>query len=155
MILKTLPKIDQIVNLDFEASIKFKNCSLNFLAKKRPELKNVLQGLIQMLPKRKHITINLHEQVLQKNSLTCSNVGWHLDGTEEDYLLVCFGQYRTEFLNNDGSYFEIEEGIPILYDSQTVHRGRIAESKSKRILIRICSSDRIVPINHIIKDTSC
>lgn len=146
--MKTLDKINH--NFSINESIKFKDCSLKFILKHRPEIVSILQSLKESVPQRTYLTINVHEQALEKSEKTCKNINWHVDGTNEDYVLVCFGQYRTEFLiNNEAT--EAGDGVPVIYTSQDLHRGRTAQSESKRLLIRLCSSDKIRPTNTIIR----
>jgi hypothetical protein len=135
----------------FFYSTKFKDCSLKFILKHRPQYQTIIQGLISKLPIKRYVLVNVHEQVLVPTAKTCSNIDWHVDGESEDYALICFGKFRTEFLRLDGSFFEVADGIPIFYNSSQFHRGRRSSEFSKRILIRVCSSDRLSPKNQILE----
>ena len=158
----------------FDSTIRLKDFCPKKIKKLVPELSSVIDELISLVPNRKYITVDVMKHNFKTKSKTCRDVSFHVDGINNDYALWCVGSFRTEFLMNnlsvqgigtlapkdladeikkcvekesDLTLIEAEDSVPMLYDSRCIHRGRVAEQGSKRILVRICSSDYISPKN--------
>lgn len=162
------------LELDFTSSLMLKNHSLSRLLKLRPEIAALVPSLDALLPQKEFLTIDYFEQVLKAGRATCVNPAWHVDGVNNHYLMLIFGQWRTEFALNsypipegkdlrevnfkisqslkkeDVPRFEIPEATPLLYNSFQVHRGRVPTTEGKRILLRLCRSDYLKPSNSIL-----
>lgn len=86
---------------------------------------------------------------------------------------MCLGDFRTLFANtpleaevdsvdgrrppkearkhiDDMGFTECKSGVPVLYTSLEIHRGRIADSNGRRLMIRLCYSEYIKPRNAIL-----
>lgn len=157
---------------EFHVSQGFKDCSLSFILKKRPQYKDHLETLIGLFSfKKKYLTIDLFEQVFdEENKKTTRNLSWHVDGEDNEYLIWCKGQSRTLFLKEPIALalpfqeknrflnslkgeelgFEIPDQTPVLYNSSDPHKGRLAKANEKRLFIRLCQSDSLKPKNHIL-----
>lgn len=139
----------------------------------RPDLKDILKELIPLIPQRKFLTVDYSELCLKRGSKTCRDPRWHVDGVGNDYLIINFGECRTRFLNQkvDPNILntplkelnnllgeslkhlqgeEIPEGVPVLYTSSDIHKGNVCSKETKRILLRLCSSDYLQPKNAIL-----
>lgn len=169
--MKTLNKVLPL-SLDFTKSSSFKDFEVNKIIQHRPQLQGVIDQLSAFLPKRKFLTIDYSELLLHKGSKTCKNPLWHVDGEGNDYIILNFGDFRTRFLHKPMPDFksdslkalnnliaekfvceegkEIQEGVPVLYSSLDIHKGNVATYDSKRILLRLCSSDYLCPKNAIL-----
>lgn len=171
--IKKLPRIPFNPELDFTESFLAKDCSVPFLLKYKPGLEDLIKELDCFLPSKNFLTIDYYEQVLSSGTKTCKNINWHVDGMDNDYLIVSWGDFRTEFLTADypldpnltliernlsivkelkgqaPSSFELSPGCPVIYDSTQIHRGRKANRDGKRILLRLCRSDYLNPKNKL------
>jgi hypothetical protein len=163
---------------DFKEQFFWKDCSLNFLRKHFDELLvKSIESLINagLSNPKKYLTVDIGFQLFNEGSKSCKNVGWHVDGINNDYLMWIDGDFRTEFqtavelpkltLQEKHKLLELNkqleksavagEEIPnatlIKYTSQDIHKGRVATSAGKRFFIRICSSNYLVPKNHKLK----
>lgn len=160
-------------SFNFIQDFRIKDASEHFVTTFKPELDLVLQDLKQFLPNRDFLTVDYFEQILLPGKTTCRDINWHVDGINNDYILVCWGEWRTEFLispftvkplenvrltnlkiqrdlaGKELSYLEVPQGIPVKYNSSQIHRGRRAESESKRVFLRLCSSDYLNPKNYL------
>lgn len=147
----------------------YKDCSLSFILKERPELGPLLEALIPLMEEKRFLSIDYFEQEFSKGNLkTCRNLSFHVDGENNNYLIWSKGGPRTLFLKepqivegqslrakNDylrdktfkGLFFEIPEETPVLYTSDDPHAGRIAKPNDKRWFLRLCQSDYLKPKN--------
>lgn len=161
-------KINHHQGILFKDSSKEKICSVF------PELENIINSLHQQMIPKQFLTIDFSIQEFSKGEKSCVNPGWHVDGENNQYIILSWGDYLTQFLKKElplvGSLkennliiktleksfliddvFEIESGVPILYDSKQVHKGRIADTYGKRVFLRLCSSDYLNPKNFVRK----
>lgn len=156
---------------EFKETFRAKDFAVDKILKRKPYLNPLLSELIPLLPAKKFITVDYYEQILEEGQPTCRNPIWHVDGQMNDYLLICWGDFKTKFsdfvLNLSDSRLEnmklikdyqaeVEEfsweaqnGDAIIYDSHSLHRGQLATFDSRRVFLRICSSDYIKPRNQI------
>lgn len=160
----------------FTKSFCIKDCSVKFALNKMPWHATLLTELINLVPeKKKFLTVDILEQSFTSGNInTCRDTNWHVDGLNNNYLIVAFGDHRTMYhkeslvLSNiadlaernqfivdslsdseDGG-FEIPDGVPILYTSDDIHKGRIATPGTKRVLVRLCMSDYLCPKNKVL-----
>ena len=163
--------------LNFDKSSSLKDFSVERILELRPELGPLLADLIPHLPQKKFITVDYSELNLKKGSRTCKDPRWHVDGVDNQYIILNFGISRTRFLNQEvpeglsdlsghdnlkelnstladtfkheqGS--EIPDGVPVLYSSKDIHKGNVSLEEGKRILLRICASDYLRPKNVVL-----
>lgn len=143
------------------------------LIKLRPDLKELLEELIPLVPQKKYLTVDYSELCLKRGSKTCRDPRWHVDGVDNEYLIINFGKCRTRFLNQKANPpqdrtslkelnnqlgeslksfegVEIPEGVPVRYNSLDIHKGNVCTQETKRILLRLCSSDYLQPKNVIL-----
>lgn len=173
--MEILNKLNYSPEMNFTSNLIAKNFSVPKILQLRPELSCIITELIKSLPNRKYITVDYNEQILTIGRATCARPIWHVDGDGNNYALVCWGDFRTIFLRESISFdrkstipetsdeintllsnkavpfFEIEEGSPIIYSSEDIHSGRVSTMNTKRILLRLCSSDYIRPYNKILQ----
>jgi hypothetical protein len=163
---------------NFQEQFFWKDCSLNFIRKTFDELLvKSIESLIKtgLSNPKKYITVDIGFQVFNEGTKSCNNVGWHVDGVGNDYLMWIEGDFRTEFQSAEdtpkltptdrnkllefnksiegsaAAGTEIPNATLIKYTSQDIHRGRVATSAGKRFFIRICSSDYLTPKNRKLK----
>ena len=158
--------------LSFQESVLLKDFCPHKIKEKYPELVPVIDALIAKIPQRKYITVDVMKHNFLTKGKTCRDTSFHVDGIKNHYIIWSIGSFRTEFLSESleisslgemkpkdlameikiktsstCKIMEAENSVPMLYDSSCIHRGRNAEAGSKRIMIRICSSDYIYPKN--------
>lgn len=159
--------------LSFGSTTRLKDFCPNKIKKVVPELSFVIDSLISQIEKKKYITIDVMKHNFVNRGKTCSDVSFHVDGINNEYVIWSIGDFRTEFLMSpvfvpglgefsprdlaktiyeltQGKLFNVVEAsssVPMKYDSMCIHRGRIAEAGHKRIMVRVCSSDYIKPKN--------
>jgi hypothetical protein len=169
--MRVLHKLD--IRLNFSNSFFLKDCSLNFLFNNLDQgIVKQLQEISKILPQKRHITFDIGFLKLKEGDKTCRDVGWHVDGVDNDYLIYCQGDFRTQFLNKeldvkypehrselrqfnesiasteiDVAGNEIPDSTLVQYSSKDIHRGRLATSVGERFFLRVCSSDYLVPKN--------
>lgn len=165
--------VDEETLLSFEETVKLKDFCPNKVKKLVPDLSSVITKLVGLVEKKKYITVDVMKHNFLNRGKTCSDVSFHVDGINNEYVIWSIGDYRTEFLMKslnipglgnlspkelapsiriladeiEPIVIEAPSSVPMKYNSACVHRGRIAESGSKRIMIRVCSSDYISPKN--------
>lgn len=155
----------------FTESFRAKDFSLKSILKVKPYLKETLNKLTHLIETKKFLTIDYQKQILEEGEFTCRRPIWHVDGESNEYLLVCWGEFRTKFSTHQLNFmssrkenmnlikgkedlieklsFEVKDGEVIKYNSHTLHRGRTATHEARRIFLRLCSSDYIRPRNQI------
>lgn len=128
-----------------------KDSSMKFLLKHRPQMNNFLDSISLIIDLKKlqykYVTFDYQELYADKSVKSCKNLNWHTDGSNNEYLLIVWGNKRTEFKNLP--YLEIDNGQLYQYDSTDLHRGRVLEAGEKRVFLRICFSNEIKPNNKI------
>jgi len=174
--MKTLHKVD--LKVSFNEQFFYKDCSFNFLLKKfDKDLVDKIKSFSHLLPNKKHITVDIGFLKMDKGDKTCVDTGWHVDGVGNEYLILCMGDFRTEFLAadapatqfpdvrcqlrdfnksiasklSDAPGEEAPDATLIHYNSQDIHRGRVASHAGERFFLRICSSDYLIPKNFKLK----
>jgi hypothetical protein len=166
-----LPKVTLNIQLDEE--FFWKDSSLQFLSRKvDPAIVTLLQYHSLLIAKKKYLTYDVGFLKFKAGDKTCMDTGWHCDGIDNNYLIICKGDFRTEFLSfqpdvdppkarEDLRKFNISlqerfkeyrgveapDSTPILYSSTSVHKGRDVDQDGERLFMRICSSDYIQPKN--------
>jgi hypothetical protein len=175
--IKLLKPLDFYPDFNIENSCIFKDHSLKQILKIKPELNVLLSEIIPLIKEKTYLTIDYSELLLSPFSRTCKDTKWHVDGINNNYLIVCWGDFKTTFVdtfyynhiinfNNEvtddvrSSNFLLnqdfltsqkqitpENGQPIIYDSLAIHKGHTATHSGKRIFIRLCMSDYIKPTN--------
>lgn len=159
--------------LDFEDSLALKDFSPEKAKKVVPELSPIIDHLVSLLPVKAYFTVDVMMHNFVKDGQTCVDVSPHVDGVGNEYVIWSIGDFRTEFLitdldipelgvlepmlvkplirkailENDVCFVEAPESVPMRYDSRCIHRGRRARAGSKRLMIRVCSSNYIKPKN--------
>lgn len=128
-----------------------KDCSLAFLLKHRPQLKTFLDSIALLIELKKiqykYITFDYQELFAGQTTKSCKNINWHTDGPDNEYLLIAWGNKRTEF--QELPQLEVENGNLYQYDSSDVHRGRLLDKGECRVFLRICFSNQVKPNNKI------
>lgn len=163
------------LGVSFDTPFFFKDCSLNYIDKKFGNLVSTkIDNLKGFLPDRKFLTVDIGFQVFKRGDKSCVDTGWHVDGIGNDYLILCEGDFRTEFLGkpldlpipNERSELrnfnktiackfsdvisgsEIPDSTLVRYSSLDIHKGRVATSDGQRLFLRLCSSDYLKPKNY-------
>lgn len=149
--------------------IMFKDCGLKFLLNHNPQLSSLIEEITPFLNNKKYITFDYQEINNVKSSVnSCQDISWHTDGNDNQYLISCWGNKRTLFINQEYETFlnnpkdlkqaslslpsiELQDGSLYQYDSRTVHRGQVLHKGESRIFFRVCMSDYISPKNRIFK----
>jgi hypothetical protein len=165
--------VDKDELLSFENTLLMKDFSVKKIKEKLPELSFVIDHLIGLVPIKRYITVDVMKHNFKNEGNTCRDGSFHIDGLNNNYAMWVIGDFRTEFLMEevfidglgsekpieinpklkyliDDTFHkiqEIDESTPFVYDSRCIHRGRVAAKGSKRILVRVCSSDYIRPKN--------
>lgn len=174
--MKILDKLDYIPDFSYQREFLAKDFSYNRIINLKPDFKDAIDTLESSLDRKRYLSIDLQEKILDTGNPTCKRAIWHVDGIGNNYVIVCWGEFRTLFMNNllpfdrqetilktsdhihsrykdlpSHNYFEIPEGSPVVYTSENIHSGQIVKSPSKRILLRLCYSDYIRPNNILFK----
>lgn len=141
-----------------------------------PHCKEVIQAMVRDLPKRRFLNVRLIHKNYQVSEWTCTNVNPHVDGINNFYSLICWGDFRTEFykgpsvlipesldtprersqfieeMSLDNSLFdEIDEGVIKYYSSLDIHKGRVFTSDGSRTFLRVMSTDNPSGKSFVIK----
>lgn len=128
-----------------------KDCSVTFLLSQRPQLKSFLDSISLIMEMKKsqykYVTFDYQEIFADHTIKSCKNLNWHTDGEDNEYLLIVWGNKRTEF--KELPCLEVDDGVLYQYDSSDVHRGRILEAGEKRVFLRVCFSNVIKPNNKV------
>lgn len=155
--------------------IKYKDYDIEKLKLKVPEIKSLLNEIRALaISTKKYLTVDYQELNVQGDKTnSCRDLGWHIDGIDNQYFLVCWGDKPTQFLNESlviecdsytpqilnprlkskitsNDFQELNSGVLYQYDSQSIHRGRELTQGDNRILLRFCYSDYIKPTNTIL-----
>ncbi len=160
-------------DFSFKNNLSLKDFSVQAIVRHYPHVKDLLDEVLPLIEHKAFITVDYSELVLTKGQKTCKDTGWHVDGIGNQYLLVSFGDFRTKFLGKKSpaknqedlrlhnqrlsSLFsleqghEVENGVPVVYDSSDVHCGQKASFDGKRVFLRICSSDYLRPKNKVLE----
>lgn len=169
--LKKLEKVEKPI-INHSQNRLFKDFEKNKFIRIFPELESLISKLSLEMFEKKYLTIDFSYKIFKKGDKSCVNPGWHVDGEQNQYLILCFGDFRTNFYNQrveltdslvennkiikkiESSFlkehvFEAPNGIPILYDSKQIHQGRIADRPGERMFLRLCYSDYLVPKNFV------
>jgi len=129
-----------------------KDCSMSFLLKNRPQLKAFLKSVSLLIDLKKiqykYVTFDYQELFAGHPTKSCKDIGWHTDGSDNEYLLIVWGNKRTEFQSLP--QLEIDHGNLYQYDSSDIHRGRILDKGECRVFLRICFSNKVKPNNKIL-----
>lgn len=175
-ILEDKLSVDERKILSFESTVKLKDFCPERIKKIVPELSSTINNLISLVKKKNYITIDVMKHNFIARGKTCTDISYHVDGVDNEYIIWSIGDFRTEFLvdpilipglgklsprelakpifeltkKNNLHFMEAPSSVPIKYDSYCIHRGRIAEAGHKRVMIRVCSSDYIKPKNAVI-----
>ena len=151
-----------------------KDFAVNSVIKHKPFLSSIIEEISQKMTTKRYLTIDYMEKNLNKGVSTCVRPIWHVDGLDNNYALICVGEFRTLFLKEEikferkssiketsdylnelvqkekYDFFELPQTQLALYDSNHVHSGQIASYRTKRILLRLCYSDYIKPANKLL-----
>lgn len=174
--MRALHKVSLVTG--FNDSFFYKDCSIEFLAKRLDaKLINELRDISTLLTGKPYITFDVGFLKMKEGDKTCRNTGWHVDGFNNDYLIYCQGDFRTQFLTSKAvlpypaaraelrafnesisckdfdvaGVQEIPDSTLVKYTSQDVHKGRVATTAGERFFLRVCSSDYLYPRNIILR----
>ena len=150
----------------FDKSFFLKDCSKNYILNHYPELETLINSLASQMPNKKYLTIDYQGLNLKSGQKTCKDTSWHIDGEGNNYILVCWGDFKTQFAGNFqfsntnrktrltelkkmniDRFQEALEGVPVAYSSDCVHRGCRADQAGQRLFLRLCMSDYLHPKN--------
>lgn len=157
-----------------EDKVLFKDCSVRFLLKHNPQLTLLIEELSPFLGSQKYLTFDYQEiNQVKTETNSCKDISWHVDGINNQYLIMAWGDQRTLFLNDqielnssedlmkknselkkidlNLNNQELSNGHLYMYDSNCIHRGQTLYNGQKRIFFRVCMSDYISPKNKIFK----
>lgn len=174
--IKEIIKISKSIDSSFfEEKITLKDCSEKFLLKTKPELQGIIEEIKPFFFNKKFITFDYKEiNNASGKTPTCADTNWHVDGKNNLYLICCWGDKRTVFLE-ESNFFDFNKDLSILnqdiknslkeidfglevknqtlysYDSFDIHKGRFLEKGESRKFLRLCFSDYIKPSNKIIR----
>jgi hypothetical protein len=84
--------------------IAVKDGSKGVVLKRYPQLEPLVEHLFGLLPDKKFKNVDVFHLDFSKESKTCKNADWHLDGkmlteSPEHYAIWCDGDYRTKFMH--------------------------------------------------------
>jgi hypothetical protein len=161
-------------SLSFKTNFLAKDFSAKSIIKHKPFLESIIDEISQKMTAKRYLTVDYMEKNLNKGVSTCVRPIWHVDGNNNNYALICVGDFKTLFLNDEVSFerkasiketsdyldemvkkdklnfFELATNQLALYDSNHIHSGQVATYKTKRILLRLCYSDYIKPANKLL-----
>lgn len=175
--IKLLKPLSFQPNWQIKKSLVLKDHSLSKILQIKPELKDLLDQLIPLINQKQFLTIDYSELLLSPFVKTCKNTDWHIDGIDNNYLIISWGDCRTTFIDSveystlisklasltqnvrltnncldQSALYSLknitpENGQPILYNSQDIHKGHTATHNGTRFFLRLCMSDYIKPTN--------
>lgn len=168
--MQLLNKVGHNPSMGFSKNLLMKDFSVSSFLKQKPEMEGLIKELSTHFEHRKYITVDYQELVLTPGRKTCRDPRWHVDGEDNQYIIVAWGSSLTEFAldsielkgdfreknlhlqgYNFSKIYTATSGIPVLYDSKQIHKGVVAKEKGKRVFLRLCSSNYISPKNQILE----
>lgn len=101
--MKLLKTVSYKPDMNFKSNFFIKDFALDKVLRFRPELNDVIIELQSQMPRKQFLTIDYSELILNDRDKTCKDIGWHVDGKDNHYILVCWGDLRTTFFQSSDS----------------------------------------------------